>query len=815
MRTARTGDRHKSKADRHRFGSPDRHKPRTGDRHRADNPLRMAQPFLAVDGEGWGRDELGRQYYQLMIAANDRETYVLDTGRPLRTHDCLEWLWSLPTDRVLVGFSFGYDTSMILRDLPFSQLAELHRREDRMDPETGTPRLVNWESWGLDVMPRKELTVIDWSESKRRTVVHDVFAFFGEAYLEVLKAWNVATPEELELIRAGKARREGAAPREEPRNRGRVKDRFNLRDIEQAAGEALNTLDRLRRLADIPLRKTYRDRDGLERFAAPYGLPEWEWSHSISRAERNRLHSKFYTAPGGMAPDAFLEDLAAVTGRGDLFEWLRLTRVADAWPYARRGRELPGSFGGVRLEDLFEPAEEWRDDTPDDPEHDRELEASYSILECKTLCRIMDRLRRLCKGVGYPLTSYYGAGSVASSMLRIEKVKNHIAEPPAKMRGPVTRAYFGGRFETAQLGPVGAVHYSDINSAYPAEIAKLPCLACGKWREAQEAEIEVLSCGDAFPDDWSLWRVRWDGWFDHWGPLPYRSKHQSITFPMNGLGWYWGAEVRAALAYCRTIPGAELELEAGWVFEPGCDHEPFAFVRDVYAERQRLKAVPGDHSNIVLKLGLNSLYGKTAQTVGKPAYASMVWAGMTTAGTRAKILGAITEAPETVVAVATDSVTSTAPLHLPISPALGDWDYETVEDLFIAGDGLSHAPDNRKRTRSRGAHPDEMVWPKIREEWDRHGINGKVTFQIVRFHGIAIATVRNRDDLCGKWLTEDRTLKFASSGKRTTEWGGYTPVRTREPVPLSAIYHKLDTLEMQEIEAIHTDDPDAGDGRIG
>jgi hypothetical protein len=34
-------------------------------------------------------------------------------------------------------------------------------------------------------------------------------------------------------------------------------------------------------------------------------------------------------------------------------------------------------------------------------------------------------------------------------------------------------------------------------------------------------------------------------------------------------------------------------------------------------------------------------------------------------------------------------------------------------------------------------------------------------------------------------------------------------------VPLSAIYHKLDTLEMQEIEAIHTDDPDAGDGRIG
>jgi hypothetical protein len=776
----------------------------------------MAQPFLAVDGEGWGRDELGRQYYQLMIAANDRETYVLDTGRPLRTHDCLEWLWSLPTDRVLVGFSFGYDTSMILRDLPFSQLAELHRREDRMDPETGTPRLVNWENWGLDVMPRKELTVIDWSEPKRRTVVHDVFSFFGEAYLEVVKTWNVATPEELEHIRAGKARREGAAPREEPRNRGRVKDRFNLRDIELAANDAANTLDTIGHLQSIPAPKFYRDRDGRRRMDGPYGYPEWEWSHNLDKPERARL--KKYTALGGTVPDVFAEIAASVMGRGwsttgntmdsieaTMGEWLRLTRIAGAYKSAKAGRELPRSFGGLHLDDLFEPAEEWRDDTPDDPEHDRELEASYSVLECKTLCRIMDRLRQLCKGVGYPLTSYYGAGSVASSMLRIEKVKDHIAEPPAKMRGPVTRAYFGGRFETARLGPVGTVHYSDINSAYPAEIAKLPCLACGRWKPAT----------NGLTPDASLWRVRWDGWFDHWGPLPYRSKHQSITFPMNGLGWYWGAEVRAALAYCRTIPGARLELEAGWVFEHGCDHEPFTFVRNVYAERQRLKEIPGDHSNIVLKLGLNSLYGKTAQTVGKPAYASMVWAGMITAGTRAKILGAITEAPETVVAVATDSVTSTAPLHLPISPALGDWDYETVEDLFVAGDGLSHAPDNRKRTRSRGAHPNEMVWPMIREEWDRHGINGKVTFQIVRFHGIAIATVRNRDDLCGKWLTEDRTLKFASSGKRTTEWGGYTPVRTREPVPLSAVYHKLDTLEMQEIEAIHTDDPDAGDGRIG
>jgi hypothetical protein len=745
-----------------------------------------------------------------MIAANDEETYILDKGRPLRTHDCLEWLSSLPPKRVLVGFSFGYDTSMILRDLSFSQLTELHRREDRMDLETGAPKLVNWQGWGLDVMPRKELTVADWTtDPPTRTVVHDVFSFFGEAYLEVLKAWNVATPDEFDFIRAGKERREGQAPREEPRNRNHVKDRFNLRDIEEESNRAATTLDRLRRLADIPLKKTYHDRDGRERFSPPYGLPEWYWSHSISKAERNRLHSRLYTMPGGIPPDVFTEELGRVTGRGDLYDWLRLTRIADAWRYARIGRELPQSFGGATFEDLFERAEEWRDDTPDDPDHDRELEAAYSVLECKTLCRIMDKLRQLCRDVGYPLKSYYGAGSVASSMLQIEKVKDHIAEPPVKMRGAVTRAYFGGRFETARLGPVGTVHYSDINSAYPAEIAKLPCLACGKWRKVPGGPFQP----DPNMIDASLWRVRWDGWFQHWGPLPYRDHHQSITFPMNGLGWYWGAEVRAALDYCATL-GIPLEVLDGWKFEQGCDHEPFAFVRDVFDERRRLKAIPGDHSNIVLKLGLNSLYGKTAQTVGSPTYASMVWAGMITAGTRAKLLGAISQAPADVLAVATDSVTSTVPLDLPISAELGDWDYETVDDLFIAGDGLSHAPDNRKRTRSRGAHPGEMVWPEIRAAWERDGIEGSVSFSIVRFHGIAIATVRNRDDLCGKWLTEDRKLKFSSSGKRTTEWGGYTPVRTREPVVVSAIYHKLDTLEMQEIEAIHTDDPDAGDGRL-
>src|SRR5690348_17906092 len=48
-----------------------------------------------------------------------------------------------------------------------------------------------------------------------------------------------------------------------------------------------------------------------------------------------------------------------------------------------------------------------------------------------------------------------------------------------------------------------------------------------------------------------------------------------------------------------------------------------------------------DGAGIVLKLGTNSTYGKTAQSVGSAPFRSWIWAGNITSGTRAQLLRAM------------------------------------------------------------------------------------------------------------------------------------------------------------------------------
>src|SRR5439155_17384890 len=84
-----------------------------------------------------------------------------------------------------------------------------------------------------------------------------------------------------------------------------------------------------------------------------------------------------------------------------------------------------------------------------------------------------------------------------------------------------------------------------------------------------------------------------------------------IHYPTNGEGWYWDGEVAEAM----KLHPKGIQIREGVQIVPQCDHKPFAFIDDTYAERQRLEA-QGDYANKTLKLALNALYGKTAQSIG-------------------------------------------------------------------------------------------------------------------------------------------------------------------------------------------------------
>jgi hypothetical protein len=242
---------------------------------------------------------------------------------------------------------------------------------------------------------------------------------------------------------------------------------------------------------------------------------------------------------------------------------------------------------------------------------------AYCKEECDYLAKLGRKLIDAHDTAGLPLKHFYGAGSTASAFLERIDIKSKRGEIPDRMRVPIASAFFGGRFENSQIGPVnGPVFNYDISSAYPYHATLLPCLQHGIWSHTRdlagvrERQLALVH--------WSIPKIVGNR---DWGALPVRSKEGTIAFPLSAKGgWAWGREALAAVKLNPAVDFAE-----AWVYNTDCDCKPFADIPTYYRERLKLGK---DAQGLVLKLGLNSIYGKLAQSRGlNPPYQSWVWAG--------------------------------------------------------------------------------------------------------------------------------------------------------------------------------------------
>lgn len=358
----------------------------------------------------------------------------------------------------------------------------------------------------------------------------------------------------------------------------------------------------------------------------------------------------------------------------------------------------------------------------------------YCDTECHLLGKLVRQLIESHETANLPLTSFYGAGSTASALLTRMGVKDFIADPPAEMMDSVSRAFFGGRFELEEVGPIDEPCWNhDLSSAYPYQLWRLPCLTHGKWklvtgsatdvdREIRKARLALVHC-----------IVKGSG-PKCWGPLPFRVKRTkslsaeedlaagTILFPLKSEGsWIWQDEYLAARD---TLWPGVTPVDA-WCYFADCDCRPFAELPEIYKERVRIgKEGPG----IVLKLGPNSCYGKTAQSVGSAPFRSWVWAGCVTSSTRGQLLRAIASAkdPRNILMVATDGILARERLSLPLPEDTGTWElpdekgktvkkplggWEVTKDedakaMFLARPGiywpLRGTPDELRTIKARG-----------------------------------------------------------------------------------------------------------------
>ncbi len=398
--------------------------------------------------------------------------------------------------------------------------------------------------------------------------------------------------------------------------------------------------------------------------------------------------------------------------------------------------------------------------------------ATYNALEITLLQDLMDRFRDACIDAGYVPRKWQGPGILAEEMFRKNGVPRTRDIPLLTSADTIPlvefarNAYYGGRTEVSAVGPVTTpVIQKDINSAYPYAMQFVPCLLHGKWEHVQGKEASKNRTfdrpngrvGESFALAYGSFSHR-TGARPFWYGLPMRTYAGTIVYPEKGAGWYWSFEIDASIHQ-------HFETEEMWVYKRTCACRPLEFVQGIYAERQRIgKDGPG----IVLKLGMNSLYGKTVQSIGTPKYANPIWGSFITAFPRMMIQDFLHSSPscaegrcgEDVLMIATDSVATIRERpDYPDSKELGGWSTEIHPDgVFIVQPGV-YFGSSGKPSKTRGV-PRTIVDAHertFRERFELMVASGDLSLGDVSvpqkiFCGIKYALHRRNLKLLGQWL---------------------------------------------------------------
>lgn len=322
----------------------------------------------------------------------------------------------------------------------------------------------------------------------------------------------------------------------------------------------------------------------------------------------------------------------------------------------------------------------------------------YNNEELQLLTALGEKLREIFTAAGIELrSSYYGPGAIARYWFRKFQIKP-ITVDDDELNDILERAYFGGRFETFILGKQSPIYEYDIHSAYPSAIRFLRYV--DDWHKTEPRNFHATN-------QFSVWKLEWHLPNDTIiGPFPSRDKHGLISYPANGIGWYYKPEVEAAL----SLYPEGIHLIEG-INPTFVDGDPFTWVEETFKNRRQLKK-DKNPAEWALKVGMNSLYGKTAQRVGKNTFFCLPWAGWITSNTRAKLLNSVKGNTSSIVAFATDAVYSTSRLSsLDIGDELGQFESKQwTEGIFIQS-GVYRLIGESTKDAYRGFHSSNGLGP--------------------------------------------------------------------------------------------------------
>jgi hypothetical protein len=428
----------------------------------------------------------------------------------------------------------------------------------------------------------------------------------------------------------------------------------------------------------------------------------------------------------------------------------------------------------------------------------------YNLLECELLERIIPLLNDGFKSCGIKLgrKQWMGPGQAAQQWMK------NIGVPPAKeirevvppfAKEAARATYFGGWFEIFVHGIIPGITWEyDVNSAYPNEIAKLPCLLHGKWEQIKTKSWNsvhnvratlVMVYGEASTSNEKV------------GSMLHRTPKGNVLRPQVTKGWYWRHEIEAAMkagVLDKFKPSEYISYTQTCECKP-----PFEAMTDLYLKR--LEVGKGTPRGKAYKLVYNSSYGKLAQSIGSPKFANPIYASLITCGCRVRILEAIATHPtktDDLVMVATDGVyfkKEHPSLELDDNK-LGAWTVKKKSNLLLFMPGLYWDDSARGaletvKLKSRGVPARDMakkvldadklfefekfnitLWPEVELDIDFTMVTAKQ------------ALARGKWYTCGYISSAKRTINANPSQKRRK-------ARRENGLIVSSAYEKQNPLE--------------------
>lgn len=235
----------------------------------------------------------------------------------------------------------------------------------------------------------------------------------------------------------------------------------------------------------------------------------------------------------------------------------------------------------------------------------------YARIDAQITRRLAEAVTEKAESLDIPMGRPVSTGYMASEFAR-DRLDSKPGIAQSWMQSMAWESYAGGRFEVYERGSVGDVAGPDINSAYPAVLAELPDPGSLDWEKRTNAPI-----GDIRNADYGFVTVTLTTVEDR-RILPFTEKiDDKVCYP-----------AMREHTITTLLPTFLFALDNGYITDyeihnAALGHAtentkyPFSFIKDIYEERKELEANGRRFAGLMLKIALNSLYGKLAQTTLK------------------------------------------------------------------------------------------------------------------------------------------------------------------------------------------------------